>query len=237
MTTYTDVDIPKEVIYPESDGQPMADNTKQFRWIVTIEGGLESLFAQDPNVFVAGDLLWYPVEGKPAICTAPDALVVFGRPKGDRGSYLQWCEDGIAPQVVFEVLSPGNRPADLIKKFQFYQRYGVEEYYMYDPDNGTLDGWLRSADELAMIETMAGWVSPRLNVRFELRDGELELYYPDGRKFATYVELMQEREQAQQQAEQARQEREQAQQQAEQAQTRAERLAAQLRTLGIEPEE
>lgn len=22
-----------EVIYPESDGQPMADNTKQFRWI------------------------------------------------------------------------------------------------------------------------------------------------------------------------------------------------------------
>jgi hypothetical protein len=25
-----------EVSYPESDGKPMADNTKQFRWIVTI---------------------------------------------------------------------------------------------------------------------------------------------------------------------------------------------------------
>jgi len=41
----------------------MADNTKQFRWIVTIKEGLEWLFQDDPNVFVAGDLLWYPVEG------------------------------------------------------------------------------------------------------------------------------------------------------------------------------
>ena len=45
------------IIYPESDGQPMADNTKQFRHIVTIQGGLDALFQNDPNVFVAGDLL------------------------------------------------------------------------------------------------------------------------------------------------------------------------------------
>ena len=30
-----------EIIYPDSDGQPMADNTKQFRWIVTIKENLE----------------------------------------------------------------------------------------------------------------------------------------------------------------------------------------------------
>ena len=64
-------------------------------------------------MFVAGDLLWYPVEGKPSIRTAPDVMVVFGRPKGDRGSYKQWEEDGIAPQVVFEVLSPGNRAGEM----------------------------------------------------------------------------------------------------------------------------
>ena len=28
-----------QLIYPHSDGQPMADNTTQFRWIVTIQGG------------------------------------------------------------------------------------------------------------------------------------------------------------------------------------------------------
>ncbi len=32
-------------------------------------------------------------------------MVVFGRPKGDRGSYKQWLENQIAPQVVFEILS------------------------------------------------------------------------------------------------------------------------------------
>src|SRR5687768_4537540 len=119
----------KPIVYPESDGQPMAENTLQFRWIVTIQGGLDALFANDPNVFVAGDLLWYPVDGEPTIRQAPDAMVVFGRPKGERGSYRQWEEGGVAPQVVFEVLSPGNRAGEMTRKSLFYERYGVEEYY------------------------------------------------------------------------------------------------------------
>lgn len=46
-----------EVVYPESNGQPMAENTLQFEWIVTIKEGLELLFCDRPDVFVAGDLL------------------------------------------------------------------------------------------------------------------------------------------------------------------------------------
>ena len=152
----------KPIVYPESDGQPMAENTLQFRWIVTIEGGIDAVFVQDPNVFVAGDLFWYPVEGEPGIHQAPDILVVFGRPKGDRGSYKQWEEGGIAPQVVWEVLSPGNRGKELIRKFQFYERYGVEEYYVYGPETGELTGFLRQGDELREIPEMRGWVSPRV---------------------------------------------------------------------------
>lgn len=87
-----------DTVYPESDGQPMADNTKQFRWIVTIKEGLEALLADVPDVFVAGDLFWYPVEGRPDIRQAPDVLVAFGPPKGDRGSYRQWQEDDIPPR-------------------------------------------------------------------------------------------------------------------------------------------
>lgn len=40
-----------EIIYPESDGKPIADNTKQFRLIVGIEQNLEQLYATNPNVF------------------------------------------------------------------------------------------------------------------------------------------------------------------------------------------
>ena len=216
--------------YPDSDGKPMADNTKQFRWIVTIEGGLDAQYRDDPNVFVAGDLLWYPVEGRPAIRAAPDVMVVFGRPKGDRGSYQQWREGNLAPQVVFEVLSPGNTLPEMLEKLRFYERYGVEEFYIYDPDRGALSGWVGGTGELSAIETVEGWVSPRLGVRFTLVNGELALFHPDGRAFASYVELEQLRAQAQQAAEQA-------QQAAEQAHQRAERLAAQLRALGVEPDE
>ena len=159
------------IIYPDRDGKPMSDNTLQFRWIVTIEGGLEAVYRDDPKVFVAGDLLWYPVEGKPKIRTAPDVMVVFGGPKGDRGSYMQWEEDGIAPQVVFEILSPGNRAGEMETKFQFYERHGVEEYYIYDPDRGDLVGWLREGQTFEQIPTMAGFESPRLKIRFQPGEG------------------------------------------------------------------
>ena len=154
-----------EIIYPDSDGQPMADNTRQFDYIVMIQGGLAALFADRPDVFVAGDLLWYPVEGSNTIRAAPDTMVVFGRPPGYRGSYKPWCEDGLAPQVVFEVLSPGNTRAEMIRKRQFYERYGVEEYYEYDPDRGELRGWLRREGRLEPIARMENWVSPHLGVR------------------------------------------------------------------------
>src|SRR5271165_537158 len=76
-----------EIVYPESDGKPMAENTLQFQWIVTIKEGLAREFSARPDVFVAGDLLWYPVEGRPDICAAPDAMVAIGRPAGFRGCY------------------------------------------------------------------------------------------------------------------------------------------------------
>lgn len=205
----------EEVVYPESDGKPIADNTLQFEWISTIKWGLESLFRSNPEVFVAGDLLWYPVEGSPATRSAPDVMVVFGRPKGHRGSYIQHRESGIAPQVVFEVLSPGNRAHDLIQKSLFYQRYGVEEYYIYDPDLGELSGWLRDGGEFRPIPNMEGWTSPRLQVRFGLSGRNLQLTGPDGTPFAGYLEVVNQRD-----AERAR----------------ADRLAARLRELGVDPD-
>jgi Uma2 family endonuclease len=223
----------QDIIYPDSDGQPMADNTKQFELIVLIKKNLDLLFANDPNVFVAGDLLWYPVEGNNKTRIAPDTMVVFGRPKGDRGSYQQWREDNIPPQVVFEILSPGNTVIEMVKKSKLYERYGVEEYYLYDPERSELTGWLRSGSELEEIEEILGWTSPRLGIRFDLSDGELVIYRPDGERFATYFELAQQKEQAQQLAEQERQRAEQERQRAEQAETKLKNLLTRLQEQGI----
>ncbi len=213
----------QDIIYPESDGKPMADNTKQFRWIMAIYYNLEWLFADDPNVFVAGDLLWYPVEGNNKIRQAPDVMMAFGRPKGDRGSYMQWKEENIAPQVVFEILSPGNTLTEMNKKQVFYDRYGVEEYYLYDPDKNDLSGWLRTGERLDVIDSMENWTSPRVGIRFNLSEEQLQITRPNGQPFASYVEIARRLEQAEQQVEQERK--------------RAERLAERLRAAGIDPDQ
>ena len=221
--------LDRDLIYPDSDGQPMADNTLQFRWIVLIKENLELLFANNPQVFVAGDLLWYPVEGQPKIRVAPDVMVAFDRPKGDRGSYKQWEEDNIAPQVVFEILSPGNTLKEMTKKLHFYDRHGVEEYYIYDPQRNDLHGLQRLEERLSVIEEMNSWTSPRLGITFVLTEESLEIYRPDKRRFLTSLEL-------EQQAEQEHQRAEQEHQRAEQEHQRAERLASRLKALGVDPD-
>jgi Uma2 family endonuclease len=237
MVTQPQTTTQQDIIYPDSDGQPMADNTVQFRWIMMLYHNLSWLFADNREVFVAGDLLWYPVEGDNKTRQAPDVMVVFGVEKGDRGSYQQWKEKGIAPQVVFEIRSPGNRQKELDRKLLFYDRYGVEEYYLYDPDKNDLSGWLRTQEHLDVIEAVEDWVSPRLEIRFELSEETLQIYRPDGQRFLTPIEVEQRLQQATTELEQERQRAEQEHQRAEQAIAKAQRLEMLLREAGIDPEQ
>ena len=207
--------VDSDWLYPESDGKPLSDNTVQFRLITTLQGGIDALFADDPNVFVAGDLLWYPVEAVEGVSKsqAPDVMVVFGRPKGDRRSYQQFTEEDIAPQVVFEILSKSNTKAEMDSKFNFYKRYGVEEYYLYDPATNVLKGWLQQNKQLIAIGNIEGWISPRLGCRLETANGSLEVYRPDGKRMETYVETSKRAEQEAQRAERAERALQQQQQQ------------------------
>jgi Uma2 family endonuclease len=218
------------VVYPDSDGQPMADNTLQFEWIVTIQGNLDLMFREDPNVFVAGDHLIYPVEGDDAIRQAPDVYVAFGRPKGHRGSYQVWEEGGVFPQVIFEVWSPGNRQRAMEDKRRFYEKYGAEEYYIIYPEHPSyVDAWRAVDGKLEPVEDIAAWRSPRLGIRVQLLRGKLTVYLPDGRQFLNFVELgaLAEREtkRADEAVRLAAQEKE-----------RADKLAEKLRKLGLDPD-
>lgn len=190
---------PNLLLYPDSDGEPMADNTLQFSWIVLIKENLETLFASEPNVFIAGDLLWYPIEGE-LTSTAPDIMVVFGCPKGYRGSYKQWEENNIAPQVVFEILSPSNTARKMMEKLQFYKQHGVEEYYIYDPDTNILQGWQRFVPQenqgetrFISIDPIDQWVSPRLRIKFDLSGKELVILDPESHPFMSFSEEKQRR--------------------------------------------
>ncbi len=191
MTTATPQIYTEAELYPSYDGKPMAESTLQFDWIVLIKENLERFFADQPLVFIAGDLLWYPVEVAvpPAPAIAPDIMAVFGRPKGTRKSYQQFKEDNIPPQVVFEVLSDSNK--DSRGRVAMRKQYGVEEYYVIDPEELILEGWLR---EIVAIPSIGDWVSPRLGIRFDYQQGDrLDIYSANGEKFKSVVELDQER--------------------------------------------
>ncbi len=239
-----------EALYPDSDGKPMAESTLQYQWIVYIKENLERLFVGMLEVFIAADLLWYPIKVKPSELPkesaeaedgslrirvpqeAPDVMVVFGRPKGHRRSYRQWQEGNVAPQVVFEILSASNKTKAgmeaMDEKLAFYERHGVEEYYIYDPDERVLEAYIRDVrrdnDRLIPLgdRDLERWVSPRLQVRFEWRAGQvLGLFYPSGLPFRSFVELGEFADFQESQAKMAQGEAARAAQRAEEAEQRA----------------
>jgi len=222
-----------EVVYPDSDGLPMSDNTEQFEWIVLLHGNIDRI---RPD-FVGGDLLWYPVEGRPDIRVAPDVLVCPGRPKGRRGSYIQHREEGVPPKVVIEVLSPGNTAAEMTRKGFFYQQYGVDEFILVDPDTQDGTAYVRNErGNYAPVATLDGWTSPFLGIRFAREDGRLMVYRPDGTRFKSLGDLEDQAAAAEQAAAAAERAAAAAEQAAAAADQRAERFAAKLRELGIDPD-
>ena len=162
-------------------------------------------------------------------------MVVFGRPRGDRGSYQQWKEKGIGPQVAFEVPSPSNTKREMAEKREFHQKYGVEEYYIYDLDRFRLTGWIRNEDQLIAIANMEGWVSPLLGVRFTQANGDLEIYRPDNRRFLSSVELDRVAEVERKRADLEELRANQAVQEASLERDRSNRMAEYLRSIGVDP--
>ena len=201
----------------------MAENTVQFRWIVTLEGGLDVGLRRRSQRLRGGRLFWYPVEGHPEIVVAPDTLVVFGRPKGDRRSYMQWKEGNIAPQVVFEVMSPGNRKPRWMQSSTSMRSTACRNTTSTIRTMSNCGAGAAAKTGCIEITPMQGWTSPLLGIRFEIVDGELQVFGPDNRRFVSYTEL-------------AARARCEAQQQAAQHAQDVARLREKLRDLGFDPD-
>jgi len=80
----------------------------------------------DENV-VQPDLLWI----------APDSAC-----KPVEGKYFNG-----APDLIVEVISPGTIRADKVTKFNLYEKHGVIEYWLVDPEAQTLEVWIRGEDD------------------------------------------------------------------------------------------
>lgn len=175
----------RHVVYPESDDEPMAESWLQAEVIRMLINGFQRLLRGVPGVVVGGDNFWYPVEGDPRTVVAPDVLVIVGMPRvphpREMGSYRQW-EHGGHPGLVVEVLSPSNTAAEMMRKLEFYDRHGADEYWLFDPEDGALQVWVRDrSGRLTRVpDAAAGHTSPVTGVTVCTDGVELVVHDPDG---------------------------------------------------------
>lgn len=121
------------IIYPESDGEPMAETDVHRQTAAELIESLEDFFQNEPEVYISGNILLYYVKGNPRKRVAPDVLVTRGIKKGRRRVYKLW-EEGRPPDVVIEISSRQTWGDDLQRKWQLYEQLGVTEYFIFDPE-------------------------------------------------------------------------------------------------------
>ncbi|KPQ32107.1 MAG: hypothetical protein HLUCCO16_20665 [Phormidium sp. OSCR] len=115
----------------------------------------------------------------------------------------------------------------MVQKQVFYDNYGVEEYYIYDPDDVDLAGMIRREGRLDAIEDIQGWVSPRLGIRFQLDEDSLTIFTPTGEPFLGFIELDRRRRDAEERASRA-------EERAATAEARLQAIEQRLRDLGLD---
>ena len=121
------------LVYPESDGEPMAETPRHQQVMIDCMDILRSHFHGSPDVYIAGNMLLYYEEGNPRKSVSPDVFMVRGLSKKDLRTYKTW-EQPSTLDFVLEVASPSTYTRDFNEKMEIYAKIlKVKEYYIYDP--------------------------------------------------------------------------------------------------------
>jgi Uma2 family endonuclease len=180
--------------YPESDGRPMTETDIHREQMTDLLTALKAYFRDDPQAYVAGNLMMYYTEGEPKDCVSPDIFVVRGIPKRNRRVYKIW-QEGRSPDVVIELTSRSTRDEDLGSKRWIYAELGVREYFIFDPLGDYLTPPLRGyrlvGDEYIRMEgDGTRLMSQSLGLELRIVDSWLRLFDPEaGRFLPTPAEL------------------------------------------------
>jgi len=178
----------RAVIYPESDGEPMAETDIHRDLMLDIIEMLKNHFRTSPDVYVSGNLLLYYEKGNPKKSVAPDVFVVLGIEKKRRRTYLLW-EEEKGPDFVLELVSRNTYQKDLREKKDLYSSVlKVKEYYLYDPDgqylHPSLHGYRLTNGVYLPIQSVGDRIpSDVLGLELGEKDMELSLYNPQAKRW------------------------------------------------------
>ena len=172
-----------DMIYPESDGKPMAETDLHIDEIIRMRHILKAHFAGTPDVYVSGNIMMYYEEGVIQSSVSPDILVTFGIGKKRRRTYKTW-EEGKPPDFVMEFSSRGTYRDDLDNKVELYAKIGISEYFLCDVERRYLPAYLMGyrlvdAEYVEILQQPdGGFFSETLGLALHLRDDTIGVYDP-----------------------------------------------------------
>ena len=148
------------IVYPDSDGEPMAENDHQLTAMIEAITTLRAWFADREDVYPGGDMLMYYKMNDNETRVAPDVFVVFGvESRHKRDSWIVWRE-GKAPDIVMELASGSTWRRDMREKRDIYAEMGVTEYWRFDPTSSyfspPLIGEQLAGGEYTALELVSG---------------------------------------------------------------------------------
>ena len=170
------------LVYPESDGEPMAETPKHQQVMIDCMDILRNHFRRFADVYIAGNMLLYYEEGNPRKSVSPDVFMVRGLSKKELRTYKTW-EQPPTLDFVLEVASPRTYARDFNEKKAIYEQIlRVKEYCIYDPYHEidpSFVGFRLVADVYEEIAFVEGRLPcETLGLELGERDGVLRLYNP-----------------------------------------------------------
>ena len=178
----------RAVEFPTSDGRPVAETPLHYKRLSDLAYALTTFFKRRADAYVGVNMLAYDDPKEPRKHLSPDIFVAFGgvsEEEREREIYKLW-EDP-SPAFVLEVTSKTTRREDERKKAR-YAKWGVAEYFMYDPRGEYLApalqgfelsrGGYRSKRERTLSNGERGLSSGRLGLDLWLDGSTLRLYDP-----------------------------------------------------------
>ena len=179
--------------YPDSDGEPMAENDAQLTAMIYAISSLREWFDSREDVYVGGDMLMYYRMNDNETRVAPDVFVVVGVVSRHlRRSWITWRE-GRSPDFVMELASGSTWRRDMVAKQDIYAEMGVLEYWRFDPsgdyfspplvgellEDGQYTGMPLATDDEGILRGHSPVLGLELCV---MPDGNLRFYDPVSRQ-------------------------------------------------------
>ena len=219
--------------------EPEMESSLHYMQLLLLVTSLEWAWRGRDDFFIGANLTIYfsRQQLKHRDFRGPDFFLVKDTTREPRSSWVVWEEDGRYPDLIIELLSDSTASVDRTTKRQLYaERFHAPEYFYFSPETLEFQGFRLGFNHYEpILANDQGWLwSETLGFFLGVEGEQLRYFSLEGALLPTPEEAARaEIVRAEQQAQRAEQQAQRAEQQAQ----RAERLAAQLRALGVEPDE